>query len=95
MPCSRIWGHDIGIAGPGLAAETMRIFEETELQAVKLAVLPLVGPETVPCILELRVVAAEIQALILSQESKAVHENLGTVFHILLAEELFRLLVRR
>ena len=52
VPRSRIWGHDIGIARPGLTAETMRIFEETELQAVKLAVIPLVGPETVPGILE-------------------------------------------
>ena len=93
VPAATVRRHHIGLAGPALPAEAVRILEKAEFQAIELAGLALVGPQTVPGVLESSVVAAEIQALLPSEEAEAVHKDLGPVFHVLLTEELFRFLV--
>ena len=73
----------------------MGILEETELQFIVLPGGAPVGAQPVPGILEGIVMGAEIQALVGPEQAEAVHEHLGAVLDVALAEKLLRTLVRR
>ena len=92
VPGAGIRSNHVSVAFPAFAAKTMGVLEETELQSTEPAVF-FVNAHAVPGVLESGVVRAKVQPLILPEQAEAIHEHLGAVLDVLLAEDLFRLFV--
>ena len=83
MPCARVGGNDVGVAAPAFTREAVGIFVESRLQTGEVPLPVGVEAQSVSRVLELRIVAPEIEPLALADIGEAVrgHAASGPARH--------------